>query len=722
LTAPARQPVAWTLNPLSASIGLSAAPGGKLGFLSIKPRLRPSILTAFVVLTVPVFAAIITVNYVSNDHIARQSANQLIERFRIGAIENIQDDINPIRSLVRSAAALGEQMPDFYDGDRSIPYFHSMVLHSDKIVSAYVGLADGSFRQARRIDPNVRVFNEFPPKGTVYASRWVEPGKGATIDRYVFLDSAGKQLGEQSAPTAYDPRTRGWYRNTAKAGELRITEPDIFAALGLIGFTVAAPYSSGGALRGVVAIDITLDSFSQYLAERKVSAGSLSYILDREGRVIAASDHSRTYANDEGLLVLRHISSLDNELPSAAFSARPREADSTNLLYPFQRDGREYVVSLSSLAEDLGKRWQLFIVTPVDDFTGVLNRNNQRLLIFGLVAVVLQIVIIYFLSSVISRPLERLAVNVDQIRRLDTRPHPGIVSPIREISTLSRAVDTLDHAIQSFSSFVPVSLVRQLLESEQKLQLGGRSRFLTIFFCDLEAFSTLSEQVPSQDLLMRVSAYLGLVTKVIEAEQGTIDKFMGDGVMAFWGAPALLEDHAWRACVAALSIQRGMEEMNARWVAEGHKPMRVRVGIHSDAVLVGNIGSKERMSYTVMGDGVNVAARLEGVNKEYRTSICVSHSVYKEVGERLCVRPIEEVTVKGRRSTVPIYELLGIHGSDPAFEPDADTVELCRMTRLAHEAAIAGDKAAALQRYREIVARFPGDPVATALLKRHGAA
>jgi adenylate cyclase len=163
-----------------------------------------------------------------------------------------------------------------------------------------------------------------------------------------------------------------------------------------------------------------------------------------------------------------------------------------------------------------------------------------------------------------------------------------------------------------------------------------------------------------------------------------------------------------------------MDEMNARWTAEGLKPLRVRVGIHADAVLVGNIGSRARMSYTVMGDGVNVAARLEGVNKEYRTRICISHSVFKEAGERLCVRPIEDVTVKGRRASVPIYELLGTYGGDPADEPGPETVKLCRMTRLAYEAAVAGDKALALQRYHEIVAVFPDDPVAATLIKRLG--
>jgi adenylate cyclase len=146
---------------------------------------------------------------------------------------------------------------------------------------------------------------------------------------------------------------------------------------------------------------------------------------------------------------------------------------------------------------------------------------------------------------------------------------------------------------------------------------------------------------------------------------GTVDKFIGDGVMAFWGAPNTLEDHAFRACAAALKIQARMDLINQEWKDQGLPPLKVRIGIHSDVVLVGNIGSHERMSYTVMGDGVNVAARLEGVNKDLGTRICVSKAVVREAGERLNLRKLEDVTVKGRKSIVEVYELLGLEPTDP---------------------------------------------------------
>jgi adenylate cyclase len=687
------------------------------GIFKTKWRLKPSILTLFLVLTLPVFGAIVVTTYLANDSIARESANRLLERFRVDAIEGIQSTFDPIKTLARSTAELGKEYPDFYLDNRPLGFFHSMLLHSDKIVSVYVGLEDGSFRQVRRVDPAVPIQGKLPPAGAPYAYRWIDPRKDQPLlDHYRFVDLDVRERGYTSGPTTYDPRTRGWYRDTIEAGATRITPPDVFATLGLIGFTVAAPFSSNGKTGGVAAIDITLDGFSAYLSERKISPNTLSYILDSQGRVIANSDLSRTYAADRGRVELRHVSALDNELAAMAFANRPRQPGVHQ--YSFTNRGKDYVASLSTLPAELGTPWQLFVVTPLADFTQGFEASNNRLLLFGLVILALQVAVIYYLSSVLSRPLENLARKVAQIQQLggDTPPSPP--SAIREIAVLGRAIDTLDTAVKSFASYVPVGLVRQLLDSEQKLELGGHSRFLTIFFSDLQAFSTLSESIPSQELLARVSAYLEAVNRAVNQEHGTIDKFLGDGVMAFWGAPALLEDHAWRACVAALRIQRSMKELNARWAGEGFQPLKPRIGIHCDAVVVGNIGSKERMSYTVMGDGVNVAARLEGINKEYGTGICISHSVYKEAGERLVVRPLGDVSVKGRRSAIPIYELLAVTGSEPEFAPDEAMLKLSRLSRAAHDALVEGNKEMARQRLAEIVAAFPDDHVSRHQLKR----
>ncbi len=679
-------------------------------------RLRPSILTMFVLLTVPVFSTIVAANYLTSQSIARESAAKLVERFRIDAIESIEDAIHPVDSMVHNAAVLGAEQPEFYSQDTSSSYLLSMLRHSHTIIATYVGLADGSFRQARRLGGDLKVDGNPPPEGAKFAYRWIHPSGGSapTLDRYTFLDNTGMVLGTAAEPTRYDPRQRYWYEQAVSIRDLTISDPEPFAVSNLIGITVAAPFYSGGAIAGVTAADISLDGLSKYLSTHKISPGTLSYLLDRSGGVIANSERARTYDNDAGRVELQHITSLDNDLPAIAFS-RARHSEG---LSSFSYDGREYIASLTGFPPEFSKAWHLFTITPLRDFSGPLTVNNQRLLAFGVVAIALEILIIYFLSAVIARPLEKLALKVTRIQDFRRDEMPPVVSRVQEVAVLSHAIETLDTTIKSFAAFVPVGLVKQLINSDQTLTLGGHSRFLTIFFSDLEAFSTLSEEVPSHELMTRLSAYLQLVTNSVNEELGTIDKFIGDGVMAFWGAPALLDDHAWRACVAALRIDRGMKALNAHWAADGLKPLNLRIGMHSNSVIVGNIGSTERMGYTVIGDGVNVAARLEVINKEYGTRLCISHSVYREAGERLCVRPIDEVAVKGRRTKIAIYELLGAFGAGPQLEPEPDAIRLSKLSCLAYEARVREDYALALRRYNEILVEFPDDPVARELVRR----
>jgi adenylate cyclase len=688
--------------------------------LSRKIRLRPTILTLFVLLTVPVFLAIVSITYVSNEKIAATNADTLIGRFRTDAVQNITNMFEPIESLVRSASVVGSQQPDFYSDNRSLKYLFSILSHSDKLVSVYVGLDDGSFRQARRMSPNVEVQDKIPPKDVRYADRWIEPPQNSpAIDHYLFLNANHDEIGSSQQETTYDPRRRLWYRKTVQQGHIYITDPDLFAALGLIGFTIADPIRVDGKIVGVAAADMTLNGLSEYLAHSKISDHTTSYILSAQDGVIANSELEKTYRINDGQVQLSHIASLESKLPAAAYNNRPSNGDH---VYSFSYNGKQYVASYTTLPLQIGSKWQLFIITPLDDFMREFKKHNTMLLVMGLVAIALEIIVIYFLSAALSAPLERLALKAGRIESLTGDEYRTRESPIREISVLQKAMDTLDSTIKSFTAFVPVGLVKQLLDSDQKLELGGRSRFLTIFFSDLEAFSTLTEAVPSQTLVARISAYLEVVTRAVTTEFGTIDKFIGDGVMAFWGAPALLEDHALHACIAALRIREELKGLNDEWAKERQKPLNIRIGIHSDAVLVGNIGSKSRMAYTVMGDGVNVASRLEGINKVYGTRICISHSVFREAGDRLCVRPIDEVMVKGRRSKIPIYELVGAYGAGAELEPDATALQLCELTQLAYDALVHEDFPLARARYKKVLDEFPEDSVSLEIVRRLAAA
>ena len=658
--------------------------------------LRPTIIVVFMAMTVPVLLLIVQLNYTTSEQAARTQAATLVDRFRTNAIDDIIGKFAALRSLIEPAAELGRQEPSFYEDDRALGYLRQMLSHSDTILNVYVGLEDGSFRQARRLhDMSVPIHGTLPPDGAVYAYRLLEPTPGEpTLDRYIFLDAEWNPLSEVAAESGYDPRRRAWYMEAVEAGGTTITDPELFWAFGLVGFTVAAPYQVDGTLRGVVAADVTLDNFSAYLAQNPISEGSFSYILDDRGQVLAASDKVTRYGSNNDDVELVHVSDVANRTVARAYGERPLDGtgdDGPGVYRYIDAEGRTLIVSLTGFGERLGKPWQMMVVTPVADFTSEFDAKAEQLHLIGLAAVVLQLAVVAVIASLISAPLKRLAHKVERIQALTPSNTEPVRSSVREIAFLSHAIETLDVAVQTFARFVPVSLVRQLLQSEQRLDLGGHSRFLTIFFSDVEGFSTIAERIASRDLMLRISSVLGIVSRSVHAEKGTIDKFIGDGVMAFWGAPAALEDHAYHACVAALRIHKTLDELNQQWLARDEPQMRIRIGIHSDAVLVGNVGTEERMSYTVLGDGVNLTARLEALNKAYGTPTLISHDTFREAGDRLCVRPVDEVVVKGRRSRVTVYELLGAYGAEDALAPTPEQEALARQTRAAFDALIAND-------------------------------
>ena len=166
--------------------------------------------------------------------------------------------------------------------------------------------------------------------------------------------------------------------------------------------------------------------------------------------------------------------------------------------------------------------------------------------------------------------------------------------------------------------------------------------------------------MPSSDLITHLSSYLGEMSKVIAGEGGTIDKYIGDAVMAFWGAPAPNRRHAVDACRAAIKCQRELTGLRPQWTREGNRPFFARVGINTGSVVVGNIGSEDKMNYTVIGDSVNVASRIEALNKLYGTSIMIGQKTYEQAKQDVMVRKLDRVAVYGREKGIDVYELLAM--------------------------------------------------------------
>jgi adenylate cyclase len=218
-----------------------------------------------------------------------------------------------------------------------------------------------------------------------------------------------------------------------------------------------------------------------------------------------------------------------------------------------------------------------------------------------------------------------------------------------------------------FSHYLSRDLVDELVRDPTRLRLGGEKRHMTILFADLAGFTGLSETTAPERLVELLNQYLGEMTAIIIAEGGMLDKFMGDGIMALFGAPAELPDHAARACRAALRMHTRLEELNAGWSAEGWPPLSMRVGISSGTPIVGNIGGADRFDYTALGDAVNLASRLEAVCKHYGIGTLISESTWSQLDEGVEVREIDLLTVYGKTRSTRVFEINRAGAWDPAF-------------------------------------------------------
>ncbi len=218
----------------------------------------------------------------------------------------------------------------------------------------------------------------------------------------------------------------------------------------------------------------------------------------------------------------------------------------------------------------------------------------------------------------------------------------------------------------AFSLYLAPGVIEQIIENPDILALGGENREITIFFSDIASFSSISERLSPPDLVKLLNEYLSEMTDIILSYNGTIDKYIGDAIMAFYGAPVMLEDPALKACYAAIDMKKRLRELQEEWKNQGKSEViSARMGLNTGMAVVGNMGSRTRMDYTAMGDSVNLASRLEGANKYYGTNAMISESTYAFVKDNVEARKLDVIRVVGKKEPVGIYELLGRKGNLP---------------------------------------------------------
>lgn len=282
----------------------------------------------------------------------------------------------------------------------------------------------------------------------------------------------------------------------------------------------------------------------------------------------------------------------------------------------------------------------------------------------GFGVVILSLIIAFWLGRRVARPIQALSTAADAIRDLRLDPAPTLPrSRLTELDDASQAFNTMTDGLRWFELYVPRTLVRTLLGSEDsRAAIVSASRDVTVLFTDIRGFTTLAETMSAEETAAFLNTHFSLLASSVEAEDGTIDKYIGDSMMAFWGAPTATPDHAIRACNAALAIRSAIGEANRRRAEAGEAPVRMGIGIHSGDALVGNIGAPGRVNYTLVGDVVNSAQRIEQLCKKLQraeddVTILVGDAVVQQIDGAIDIQSCGVQEIRGRDAAMEVFRL-----------------------------------------------------------------
>ena len=534
----------------------------------------------------------------------------------------------------------------------------SLLRSQPHIYNFYVGYDDGAFLEMdalEHVGADIRASLQAPDTARfrlvhISAADGVTPASRHTF----FLDDSLSPVKEVRGPANYDPRTRPWYRGAHDSVQDHVTGPYVFN-MGYIGYTVRQPLT-GGRL-GVLAGDILLRDAERFLPSERLGQTGVVLLVDQAGTLVA---HPRL----SDLLDKTSAGKDKLSLPILADAGIPGLADAfaawrinESAVSQFGSEGRTYLTAFHNLT-GTGAKLNLAVVAPLDEFFAEIEAARHSLTMMGIAALAAVLPLVLWIGRGLSRSLIAISHETDRIQRFDIQNEPvRINSVIREIDDLGRSIATMRTVVHTFSRFVPKRLVKQLVETGVALRLGGSRREVTVLFTDIENFTDISEKRDPELVMLYTSRYLAALSGVIMEHKGTVDKFVGDSIMAIWNAPARDADHVAHACAAALACTVANRDLNETFQREGWPAYRTRVGLHVGEAVVGNIGSQDRMNYTVLGATVNLAARLEALNKQYGTSILVSESVRERVADRFAFRELGRVKPKGFADDVTIFEL-----------------------------------------------------------------
>lgn len=609
-------------------------------------KLRFDILTIFLALLIISFVSTIWFTYNRNYNSILEFSKGTIERAGSIIVEKLDCLLGDVRqTMVISSSHLELQKNEKLDEDTHlISFLIELLKVYPDIASLYVGMPSGNFLEivsVAQAPGHYKQNTNFPlMDGTVFAYRYIDTEAGT--ETWYYINGKDELIGTKCNPEIrYNPTTRPWYEGAINTSEVFWTAPYESFMTGQHDISVSKRLTDqNGNLLGVVGGDINIPYLSDFIAKQKIGKSGKAFVFSKTG---------------EKIMPLEDSKSVDTAKAAYALFVKNKQT-----AFTFEENGVEYLSYVQIFPITTEREWHVVMIAPLEDFFAGFLRTEAQVTYVALGILIIAGLFVWYFAKRISKPIVTLAEEVDKIRHFDFDSQVVVKSNIREINLLSSSILAMRAALKSFGKYVPKEIVQQLVEKGEEITLGGTKKEITIMFTDITDFTIISDTYPIDVVMPLLAEYFDLLSKTLIQNGGTIDKYVGDGILAIWGAPKEISDHAVKACIAALECQKRIGEFNRRCREAGKPEFITRIGINTGHAIVGNIGTIERMNYTVIGDAVNIAARLHPLNKEYKTSIIISQDVVDNIGDQFIVRQLDEVLIRGKKDKLKIYELVGL--------------------------------------------------------------
>jgi adenylate cyclase len=638
---------------------------------STKPRstrsapLRIHLSVLIVALLFAVALPLIWLAQSSGESLALHSAAERMHLLAARAVERYEEVFGDAVTVVRLAAtteALAAPPPEGIDFKKD--FLTEALAASPHVDGVFAGYPSGAFVQAVRLDSHGDSWRKAleAPAAAMWAIRVIsETSPGQRMSNWRFIAANGTAVGEShTIPAAYDPRTRPWYKGALQREGPVTIGPYVMAMTKAVGLTISARHRRID--KTILGADILLEAISEFLAAEKVSPGAKAYVFDRQGKLVIHSDEAIMQS------ILTAFGKRSEFGDSTAESRDPllrevRDAlakkSGDGKLLRFEHDHERYIalaepITFSSLLD----KEILVIAAPLSDFTADSDRQLHHALAISGALLLAGLGASLIASRLITRSLSALTTEAVHLGDLDFRDAPPVSSLITEINMLATALASARDAIKSFALYVPRELVRKIVAAGLSAGRGAARQDVTVLFTDIKDFTTISERHSPEDVVAGLSAYFDLMNKEVEENEGSIVQFLGDSVYAMWNAPVADSDHVAHGCKCALDLAAAVAGFNQVRREAGLPEFITRFGLHTGSAVVGSVGAEKRLQYTAMGDTVNVASRLEGINKEFGTTILVSGAVEARCRGRFVFRALGKRKAKGREEEIAMFELV----------------------------------------------------------------